>query len=142
MHLGQGKNAFEGVLRDLGARHDSRGASDPTGFRCARRRHTGLHRQSYGTVLTEKAKRAHYANLTSNLPDEKTFKGAENIAVSRTDHVRVAASGDNDAWMDPVIASKLNAALFSDKESRSGRTTRNRARTSATPTSTTPDSGA
>jgi hypothetical protein len=63
--------------------------------------------------------RLYYANLTANFSaahSEQTFKGFEAIAVSRTDDPRAAAAGNTDAWLAPVIASKQNAALFSDHE--------------------------
>jgi hypothetical protein len=65
--------------------------------------------------------RLYYANLTSNfssLRSEQGFKGFEAIAVSRLDSQNYAAAkaGDNSAWMAPVIASRQNAALFSDHE--------------------------
>jgi hypothetical protein len=63
--------------------------------------------------------RLYYANLTSNFSDvrdEAAFKGAEALAVSRTDNVQAAAAGNKNAWMPPVIVSKQNAVLFEDKE--------------------------
>ncbi len=63
--------------------------------------------------------RLYYANLTANLGatrDEQTFKGFEAIAVSRTDNVQAAASGDKNAWMPPVVISRQSSTTFSDKE--------------------------
>ncbi len=62
--------------------------------------------------------RLYYSNLTANFGatrDEAVFKGAEAIAVSRTDDVAAAAAGSNAAWMPPVIVSKQSSTTFSDK---------------------------
>src|SRR5918911_1492423 len=42
--------------------------------------------------------RFYYANLTPNLPGSQAIKGFEAIAVSRTDNVQSAATGNNAAW--------------------------------------------
>jgi hypothetical protein len=65
--------------------------------------------------------RLYYANLASNFSSERaefTIKGFEAIAVSRLDDVNLPAAmaGSNTAWKAPVIATKQNAALFSDHE--------------------------
>jgi hypothetical protein len=62
--------------------------------------------------------RLYYSNLTSNFSTargESAFSGAEAIAVSRTDNVQAAAAGDKSVWKPPVIVSKQNSTLFSDK---------------------------
>jgi hypothetical protein len=61
--------------------------------------------------------RLYYGNLTSNLSAKRseTFTGFEAVAVSHTDDLAAAALGSNAAWSAPVIVTKQNSALFSDK---------------------------
>jgi hypothetical protein len=74
-----------------------------------------------GSFSWANGSRLYYVNLTSNFPDRSAFKGFEAIAVSRLD--APASTGltraivqNQASWKAPVIVSKQNAALFSDKE--------------------------
>lgn len=60
--------------------------------------------------------RLYYSSLAASFPGASTFKGFEAITVSHTDSVQAAATGSEDAWSDPVIATKQSSTTFSDKE--------------------------
>ena len=77
----------------------------------------GPRKGANGTFSWANGWRLYYANLTSSL-SASPLKGFEGIGVSRLDSENYAAAkaGVNSAWKAPVIASKQNAALFSDHE--------------------------
>src|SRR3954452_10902035 len=69
--------------------------------------------------------RLYYANLSANFGatrSDQSFKGFEAIAVSRTDDMQAAASGDKSARCTgsagcaPVVISQQSSTTFSDKE--------------------------
>lgn len=64
--------------------------------------------------------RLYFSNLTANFStvrSEETFRGFEAVAVSHTDDLAAAESGDNSAWSSPsvVTEARQSTTTFSDK---------------------------
>ncbi|HET9102354.1 MAG TPA: sialidase family protein, partial [Solirubrobacteraceae bacterium] len=61
--------------------------------------------------------RLYYGGLTSNLSAKRTetFRGAEGVAVSFTDDLTQTGTVPNRVWSRPVVTTKQNSGLFSDK---------------------------
>jgi hypothetical protein len=60
--------------------------------------------------------RLYFGNLTTNLTGETIFPGTSAIAISYADDLHAAAAGDATAWSNPVIVSRQNPPVASDKD--------------------------
>jgi len=77
-----------------------------------------------GRFSWENGSRLYYANLVANFStvrSEENFMGSEAVAVSRIDApadtgLTPEIVSDQANWLDPVIVTRQNAVLFSDKE--------------------------
>lgn len=80
----------------------------------------GPRRAPNGTFSYDNGTRLYYANIATNFSavrSEAGIKGQGAIAVSYTDNVTAAATGDNSAWSAPVLASqRQSTTTFADKE--------------------------